>query len=150
MKAELHTGREVWVNMPYGEFAVSMGEACLLAGGTGITAFSAFLAELPADYPCNVHIFYGARQPDLLIFRSVIQEASERCPRLLARYFVERNAGKDLFKGRPDPELVFSILPDPLALTYYLAGPPEMLADLVNGLTMLGVCDQSIRVDAWE
>ena len=51
MEAELCPGREVWIKLPYGEFTVNPeSNACLLAGGTGITAFTAFLSGLPAGY----------------------------------------------------------------------------------------------------
>ncbi len=58
MEKELSPGREVWVKMPYGDFGVSNGrDVCLLAGGTGITAFTAFLGGLSADYPHRVFSF---------------------------------------------------------------------------------------------
>jgi ferredoxin-NADP reductase len=51
MESELHPGAEVWVKLPYGEFIVGTGTSvCLLAGGTGVTAFTAFLAGLGADH----------------------------------------------------------------------------------------------------
>ena len=67
MESEAVEGREVWIKLPYGDFVVS-GErdTALLAGGTGVTAFIAFLASLtPASRP--VTQAYGARTPELLI-----------------------------------------------------------------------------------
>ena len=50
MEAELRTGGQLWVKMPYGEFIVRADQdVCLLAGGTGVTAFTAFLAGLTAE-----------------------------------------------------------------------------------------------------
>src|SRR6476469_4200804 len=50
MEAGLVPGREVWVKMPYGHFIIEpRGEVVLLAGGTGITAFTAFLEQLGGE-----------------------------------------------------------------------------------------------------
>ena len=71
METELHPEREVWIKLPYGEFIVDREkDVCLLAGGTGMTAFTAFLGELPAGHKHQVELFYGARRPELLIYRS--------------------------------------------------------------------------------
>jgi|GEM_PF-374305 len=88
MEAELQPGRFVWVMLPFGDFVVTdVCDVCLLAGGTGITAFTAFLAGLGADYPYAVSLFYGARRAELLIYRSLAEEAARRCPNLRA-YFL--------------------------------------------------------------
>ncbi len=93
MEAELVPGRQVWVKLPYGEFCVEGDtDVCLLAGGTGITAFTAFLAGLPAEQGRRIDLFYGARQPGLLIYRSVVEEAVARSPSLHAHYLAEQNA----------------------------------------------------------
>ena len=150
MEAELRPGREVWIKMPYGEFIIAGGEVCLLAGGTGMTAFTAFLAGLPADYPQSIHLFYGARRPDLLIYRSLVEEAAERCPRLHPTFTAEQDPGATCLPGRLSPPLVMDTLPDPFALTYYLAGPPAMLDVFTRDLHQRGVDANCMRVDAWE
>jgi len=60
MEAELHAGSQVWVKMPYGEFTIQGGQdTCLLAGGTGITAFTAFLAGLSAATVEQIYLSTG-------------------------------------------------------------------------------------------
>ena len=47
MERELARGSRAWVKLPYGEFTVDAGrDAVLFAGGTGVTAFTAFLGSL--------------------------------------------------------------------------------------------------------
>jgi len=152
MESELHGGREVWIKLPYGEFAVrNDADACLLAGGTGITAFTAFLSGLPADDPRRVHLFYGARRPDLLIYGPLVQAAAQRCPNLQAHYLAERNTnGVDCLPGRLDLDTVWELLPDAPGRVYYLSGPPEMLDALRQGLSKRGVDPRRVVVDAWE
>jgi ferredoxin-NADP reductase len=150
MEAELYPGREVWLKLPYGEFTIdTTNDACLLAGGTGITAFTAFLAELPADFPHRVYLVYGARRPELLIYRSLAESAAGRCPNL-GNIFLAELASADCQPGRIDPDLIWKNIPNPLEITYYLAGPPEMLRSLTHELRQRGVAANRIVTDAWE
>ena len=67
---------KVWAKGPYGEFTIGaidgVRRAVLIAGGTGVTPFCAFMdaalinGELP---PEEVMLHYGARSADLLIYR---------------------------------------------------------------------------------
>jgi ferredoxin-NADP reductase len=152
MEAELRTGCPVWVKMPYGEFIVDTSrDACLLAGGTGVTAFTAFLDGLSATYPQHVHLFYGARRPGQLIYRPLVQATAQRCPGLQVRYFAEQDFdGTDCLPGRIEAETVFNSVPEPLSLTYYLAGPPAMVQALTMGLIRREVEPGKIIAEAWE
>src|SRR3954470_1179985 len=41
MERDLVEGRQVWIKMPYGDFVIdAQGDVVLLAGGTGMTAFT--------------------------------------------------------------------------------------------------------------
>ncbi len=152
MESEIEVGHQVWVKLPYGEFMISPErDACLLAGGTGMTAFTAFLAGLRAEYPRNVHLFYGARCPELLIFRPLVEEARQRCLRLHALYLVEQGSDSIAYiPGRIDLNVVWKSFPDPLVARYYLAGPPEMLRILKSGLLQRTVSPSCIITDEWE
>ncbi len=153
MEAQLEAGRDVWIKMPYGEFTVSRDrDVCLLAGGTGITAFTAFLSDLPADHPHEVHVFYGARTPRLLIYRQVTEELTRRCANAHVHLFSEQLDGADdgLLRGRLDIENLSAHLHCPSALTYYVAGPPAMIQSLAQALPSLGAEPSQLVVDAWE
>jgi ferredoxin-NADP reductase len=152
MEAELVPGRQVWVKLPYGEFCVEGdNDVCLLAGGTGITAFTAFLAGLSAKHAPRIDLFYGARQPGLLIYRSVVEAAVARSPSLHAHYLAEQNAnGSGCLAGRLEWGTIGNLIRAPLAMTYYLSGPPPMLTGLRGELEGRGVAPERIRVDAWE
>ena len=48
---ELREGQGVWVKLPYGEFVIPDADnVVLLAGGTGITAFIAFIDGLTDSF----------------------------------------------------------------------------------------------------
>ena len=92
-RSDLITSRGVWIKLPYGEFAISpVSDACLLAGGIGITAFTAFIAGLPTEYGHHAHLFYGAHCPELLIYRSLIETTLERCSNLHSIFMAEQSA----------------------------------------------------------
>ncbi len=152
MEAELQPGREIWVKLPYGEFIVGPGvDVCLLAGGTGVTAFTAFLAGLSAEQHHQIYLFYGARCPGLLIYRSLVEASRLQCPSLHVWYLAEQDVESDeLILGRMDAATVFRSIPHPLSITYYLAGPPDMVNDLTSGLGKLGVSPSFLISDAWE
>ncbi len=152
MEAELRAGSRVWIKMPFGDFTIRTDqEVCLLAGGTGVTAFTAFLAGLNATTRQRVHLLYGARRPDLLIYRPLVETARERCPGLHAQYFAEQDfEGTDCLPGRIEVETVWKSVPEPPTLTYYLAGPTEMIQTLTTGLKQRGVRSGQIIADAWE
>jgi nucleoside-diphosphate-sugar epimerase/ferredoxin-NADP reductase len=141
MEAELHAGREVWVKLPYGEFTINPGrDVCLLAGGTGITAFTAFLEDLRDDYERDVQLFYGARRPQLLIFQGMAERVRLRCPRFRAWYFAEEGSeGGEMIAGRINLDHVWAQLHEPLSASYYLAGPPQMLLTMKQDLACRGV-----------
>ncbi len=160
MEANLVEGLQVWVKMPYGHFTVEGGiDVVLVAGGTGITAFTAFLETLEPGAPYAVTLAYGVRTRELLIYRDLVQRCVERVPSLAAFYFVEHDAD-----GRPDPQVdsmhgisgrvsVAGLWPNlrrPMEAAYYLSGPPAMLQTVSLDLRARGVGVEAIHIDAWD
>ena len=90
MENELAVGKEVWIKLPYGEFIIDPSRpVVLVAGGTGITAFTAFLEALSENTSTPIHMFYGAREKDLLIFRKILEEKQKSVQNLTVFYFIE-------------------------------------------------------------
>jgi ferredoxin-NADP reductase len=151
MESELRPGAEVWVKLPYGEFIVGTGTSvCLLAGGTGVTAFTAFLTGLGADHAHPVHLFYGARRPDLLIYRPLVESAAAKCPNLHSYFLAEEGEAPGCISGRINLDQIWQTLPDPQAMVYYLSGPPIMLKTLSASLAERRIPASRILTDAWE
>ena len=153
MESELAEHREVWVKLPYGEFLVDRSkDVCLVAGGTGITAFTAFLNDLPPEHPHELHLFYGARRPELLIYRALAEHFAMRCRTAHAHFFSEvlDGSGEGLLQGRVDVEHISPHLSCLGTLTYYVAGPPAMIQNVSAGLQSSNVPASQVLVDAWE
>jgi len=153
MEKEVVAGRGVWVKMPYGEFLVTLNRPIvLLAGGTGITAFTAFLDDMVDSPPCPVTVFYGARQRDLLIYRSLVDKCVSSVSGFQAFYFVEtlQHEAANELPGQISISSVWQRIPDPTKSEFYISGPPAMLKGLTTQLQNKGVNSQSIHIDAWE
>jgi len=138
-------GGSAWVKLPYGEFVVdATRDAVLFAGGTGITAFTAFLQALEPQRTRRVLLFYGARTPDLFVYGSLARTRAREVPALRCSLVCEATDGR-LKVGTAWPAI--AALHDPV---FYLSGPPEMLSALTVQLRRRGVPSEVIRTDAWE
>ena len=82
---------------------------------------------------------------------NLVESAAQRCPGVHVRYFAEQDSdGTDCLPGKIEAETVFGSVPEPLSLTYYLAGPPQMLKAIAPALLSRGVNTDRVIIDAWE
>jgi ferredoxin-NADP reductase len=145
MEREMVVGGSVWAKLPYGEFVIDAAkDAVLFAGGTGVTAFTAFLQSLPHDLASRVLLFYGARTADLFVYRSLVEARAREVSSLACTFVSEATQGR-LGVDRAWPRI--ASLPEPV---FYLSGPPPMLGALTKQLLGRGVSPERIRIDAWE
>lgn len=152
MERDAVAGRQIWIKLPYGEFVIdSRRDVVLFAGGTGVTAFTAFLQHVPAVEERSITLAYGARTADLLIYRDVVEQCVRRTPSLSAMYFVENaRSAPGCLPGRVSVEAVWATLHRPLVTDFYISGPPAMLSGIGADLRARGVAPESIHIDAWE
>ena len=145
MERELAPGGSAWVKLPYGEFVVdSTRDAVLFAGGTGVTAFTAFLQSLRPERQSRVLLLYGARKPDLFVYGLLAEARAREVPALRCSLVCEETDGRlQVDAGWP----AIATLRDPI---FYLSGPPQMLAALTAQLGGRGVKPALIHTDAWE
>jgi ferredoxin-NADP reductase len=145
MERELSPGVDVWVKLPYGEFIVDPAQdAVLFAGGTGVTAFTAFLESLRHDHAPPVLLFYGARRPSLFVYAPLAVDRARQVPSFRLTLVSEETQGR-LDVGAAWPSI--GRLSKPI---FYLSGPPPMLAALTGQLQDRGVTLDQIRIDAWD
>ena len=163
MEERLKVGGEVWVKLPYGEFVIEdTGDAILIAGGTGISAFTAFLEAMTPQSSRGVWLVYGARDPSLWLFRDMLLQQLANVPSFHLLLFAE-TAGEGwpremtalprsprYLTGRIALDRVWTETPEPAGKVFYLSGPPVMLTTLGQQLQVRGVPSEQIRTDAWE
>jgi ferredoxin-NADP reductase len=153
MEREAAEGREVWIKMPYGDFVIdARADVVLFAGGTGVTAFTAFLEDTQSDNSRRITLGYGARTPDLLIYRDVVERCARRTPGLSVIYFAEgaASAPPDVRVGRISVNDLWPQVADPRGTHFYISGPPPMLKTIGGDLRARGVAPEAIHIDAWE
>ena len=145
MERELAPGRSVWGKLPYGDFVVDPGtDAVLFAGGTGVTAFTAFLQSIQPDQATRVLLFYGAREPKLFVYGPLAEACALEVPSLTCQLVCEATDGRLQVAGAWP---AIETLHDPI---FYLSGPPPMLGALTAQLREHDVSLEAIRTDAWE
>ena len=158
MERELIEGEQVWIKMPYGNFVVDDGtDVVLFAGGTGISAFTAFLEDLTAKGSHSVTLAYGARTHRLLIYRDAVDRCARQVSSVRPVYFAEDLApdggGTDTSGaqvGRVSVAAVWPHLSRPFEAAYYISGPPAMLQTVAEDLRARGITAEAIHIDAWE
>jgi NAD(P)H-flavin reductase len=152
MEDELAVGKNIWVKLPYGEFIINgSADVALFAGGTGVSAFTAFLESLSSDFPHKVYLFYGARNASLLLYRDFAEKLAMVNPQLESHYFAEEvdSAAEAFINGHLSIEKAFPFIQNPQATTYYLSGPPLMIETLRKELSHQNVNDNKIKIDSW-
>ena len=157
MEQELAVGKEVWVKMPYGDFVIettiedSKG-IVLISGGTGVTAFISFIRNLASQSSYPVHLVYGARSSDLLIYAQEVSEVARKNKNFTFQLLAEtaQDLSSNLTIGRIATEVFWSHLKDHDSLKYYLSGPPQMIKNLSEQLAQKGIDRSKIMIDAWD
>jgi NAD(P)H-flavin reductase len=156
MERELAVGKEVWLKLPYGDFIIgddllNQGPLALIAGGTGVSPYWPFLKS-QSERQGSVHLFYGVRKPEHLLFRADLETAIGKSWFHL-HLSVEEGASEGLpFEpGRLSIDKVVRDLGAGFATAnFFLSGPPGMIRKFKEDLVALGVESPRIHIDEWE
>ncbi|MDA8117427.1 MAG: FAD-dependent oxidoreductase [Actinomycetota bacterium] len=154
---EVEPGRVLWCKGPYGQFEVSPRApgkgVALVAGGTGITPFCAVMEEAllrPEVLTGPVHLYYGARTADLLVYRELVQRCAAELPCFETGLFSEEGqAPQGIEQGRLDIDRIARECGGDV--TYFLSGPKPMIdafSQTLRGIDLLP--PDGVVVDAWE
>ena len=158
MREELTVGKEVWIRLPYGHFSLAATpdeEIILVAGGTGITPFIAFiLNELNSPSGMLLKLVYGVKKTELFLFTDILTKALLKLNtfKLLA-FSEEIKDGYMQFpisKGGLTLDTIWQAARDPARATCYLSGPAIMINSFKAGLKEKGADPEKIKIDAWE
>jgi ferredoxin-NADP reductase len=162
--SEVQVGDELETTGPEGYFyhePLIDGDALVfLAGGSGITPFMSIIrdavrqSQVPS--PLQIHLLYGSRVPDDVIFGQELAELAAKHPNF--RYSLaiseppegDQGEGGDR-KDRPyrtgflDADLIRQEIGDVKGKTFYVCGPELMYDFCLDALTELGVPRHRIR-----
>ena len=157
----LQPGSLVWGKGPYGEFTIDgrhgHHRTILIAGGTGITPFGAFM-EAALDQGAlpvaEVQLHYGARTPELLIYRELTDRCAAALPGFQVHYYAEQPGSQydpNVQTGLIRLDQIMGASPEALQTAYYLSGPKAMIDALRDQMmTAHGLPSDQIFIDAWE
>ena len=156
----LRMGDSVWGKGPYGQFVLDASHgyrrAVLIAGGTGITPFGAFMDAALTDGQLPVEaatLYYGAQTEELLLYRQLCDECAKKVPGFHVRYFSESQpepTSENIHHGRLDIVNILTEQADISQTAFFLSGPKAMIDAFQDYLQAQELAREQILIDAWE
>jgi len=122
-----------------------------LAGGSGITPFMSMIREVTdRGLPRNIHLIYGSRKPDDMIFGEELQERAKLHENFkLTSVISEPPEGLEGFTGFISAKLMKDVLGSMEGKTFYICGPEAMYTFCLPELLKLQVPARKIRMEVF-
>jgi ferredoxin-NADP reductase len=122
-----------------------------LAGGSGITPFMSMIREVTdCGLPRNIHLLYGSRRPDDVIFGEELEERARRHENLRVTLVIsEPPRGHEGFTGFITEKLMKDVLGNVGGKTFYICGPEAMYPFCLAELLKLEVPGRKIRMEVF-
>jgi len=118
-----------------------------LAGGSGITPFMSMIREVTdCGLSRNIHLLYGSRRPDDVIFREELEERARRHENFSFTLVIsEPPHGYEGFTGFITEKLMEDVLGNVSGKTFYICGPEAMYPFCLAELLKLQIPGRKIR-----
>jgi ferredoxin-NADP reductase len=156
---EVQVGDELETTGPEGNFhhepLIDGDDLVFLAGGSGITPFMSIIRDaLQHDRPLKIHLLYGSRLLDDVIYADELGQLAASHPSTGSRHGPTLNyslvvseppPGYDGLCGLLDAEFVREQIGDVTGKTFYICGPNVMYDFCLTALEELGVSPHRIR-----
>jgi ferredoxin-NADP reductase len=151
---EVEIGDEFETTGPAGSFyhepLIDGDDLVFLAGGSGITPFMSILRDTlargTASSPRQIHLLYGSRVPEDVIFGDELAELAASHPNLEYSLVIsEPPRGYEGLSGFLTADLVADRIGDLQGKTFYICGPSIMYYFCLACLTGLGVPQYKIK-----
>jgi ferredoxin-NADP reductase len=154
MKA-MPIGGEISIDDPWGEFVLDGGEAIpavFLCGGIGITPFYSMMVDATLKHTSrDLYLFYSNKTPKDAPFRAEINEMAVKNSAIkLIETLTEGDASWSGERGFIDRAMLERHLSNLSRPTYYIAGPPQMVAAMNKMLLGAGVNESRIKLDEFS
>jgi len=123
-----------------------------VAGGTGIAPLRAMIDHAVRHHAkASLSLLYSVRRSDEFAFLDELR-AHERAGRLELHVTVTRDDSASTWaggRGRIGRSHFEQVLHDPTGTLCFVCGPPQMVAESVATLNVLGVPETQIRTEGW-
>jgi len=150
-------GDKVTISGPYGEFFIkpSNREMVYIGGGAGMAPLRSHIFHLfkTEKTKRKVSYWYGARSLRELFYTEQFREIEKEFPNFEYHIALSEPLPEDNWTGpvgfihQVVLENYLKNHPEPEECEYYMCGPPQMLAAVLNMLDELGVPDENIAFD---
>ncbi len=150
-------GDKVTISGPYGEFFIKPGnkEMVYIGGGAGMAPLRSHIFHLfkTEKTKRKVSYWYGARSLRELFYTEQFREIEKEFPNFNYHIALSEPLPEDNWDGPVGfiHQVVYENYlknhPEPEECEYYMCGPPQMLAAVLNMLDELGVPDENIAFD---
>ncbi len=150
-------GDKVTISGPYGEFFIkpSNREMVYIGGGAGMAPLRSHIFHLfkTEKTKRKVSYWYGARSVRELFYTEQFREIEKEFPNFEYHIALSEPLPEDNWTGpvgfihQVVLENYLKNHPEPEECEYYMCGPPQMLAAVLNMLDELGVPDENIAFD---
>jgi len=159
---ELKSGDRLNVLVPDGNFKLetkkdNQNHYVAFAAGSGITPIMSMIKSVLAEESNSTFtLFFGNRNFDAIIFREELEALKNRYLNRLSIHHIlsKEKLGSPWFYGRLDKQKCnryCSVLFDPNEVSnYYLCGPAQMIFDIRDELTSLGVEPAKIHFELFN
>ncbi len=122
-----------------------------LAGGSGITPFMSMIRELSdKDLKRQVHLIYGSRVEDDIVFKKELEERTKRHQNLTVSTVIsEPSEGYSGVTGFITADLIKELVKDTSDKMFYVCGPEVMYKFVLAELVKLGIPKRRIRFEVF-
>ena len=153
--AELPVGAEVDVEQPKGSFLLPEDtdrHYVFIAGGIGITVFRCMLRYIAEEQlPYRVTLVYSNRDRESTAFLDELPELAGRIPGCKLVLTMTEDEGWEGETRYIGPDLLRDHLDGDLGgYTYLIAGPPQMVEAVTDGLAGAGVPEEQLLPDRFS
>ena len=148
-------GGEISIDDPWGDFVLNAGDpsqAVFLCGGIGVTPFYSMIKEATIKHdPRNLLMFFSNKTPQDAPFRGEINELDDMSASIqVIETMVDADTSWTGERGFIDPPMLERQIRDLTKPTYYIAGPPQMVAAMNKMLLGAGVSSEHVKLDEFS
>ena len=119
-----------------------------IAGGIGVTPFRSHLKYMiDTDKPFDTVLYYGNNSTDEIAYETLFQKAASTFAFLVVNVISKEPVSAPYESGYISAEIIKRRSPDYLERTWYISGPPGMVAACARELRSLGVLNKHIKKD---
>jgi phytoene dehydrogenase-like protein/ferredoxin-NADP reductase len=152
---EVKTGDTFEATAPSGSFHYEplsdTSKLVFIAGGSGITPFASMTRDVVAKgLPLDVHIVYGSRDAQDIIFYRELLEQSVSSNNIEVDLVISEPAGAwDGLCGMLDQAILEKLVGGVEGRTFFICGPPAMYPLCEGALSVMGVPARLIKKEAY-